>query len=82
MSEATYRIIDHLLKSIEHPKLGKITPLVQWALDHQNPFLAKHLNEGDTMECGDMLAFRDELQEADFVLWKDFSIKKVDGVGR
>ncbi len=72
-----YLLIDNLPCDRTHSKLGKISRLVQWCMDNKNPILASILDRKRKISVGDMLYFRDELVEAGFKLWKDFSIKKL-----
>ena len=74
----SYFLVDNCPKDCEHKKIGKITKLVKWCMDNNLPILARILHEKRKVTCGDMFWGRDELSEAGFKLWKDFSIKKID----
>ncbi len=74
-----YLLVDNLPRNIAHPDLEKISRLVEWCLKEKQPILACILHEKKRVSVGDMLYFRDELTEAGFKLWKDFSIKKLNG---
>jgi hypothetical protein len=77
-SRMKYLLIDNHIKDIDYPKIGKISKIVKFYIDKKEPILACILHESKQIEVGDMIYFRDELISDGFILWKDFTIKKLN----